>query len=78
MGSESFKSNNMYQIYTYMNHVKTDKKVRWILLYPYNWENINEKYNTKLVSWKDAKFEFRTIDLSKDWRDIESDLLEII
>ena len=78
MGSKSFISDNMYQVYTYMNHVKTDKKVRWILLYPYNWEEINEKYDTKLVSWKDAKFEFRTIDLSKDRRNIESDLLEII
>ena len=73
MWSKSFKSNNMYQVYTYMNHLETDKNVRWILLYPYNWENINEKYDTKLVSWKDAKFEFRTIDLSKDWREIESD-----
>lgn len=78
MGSKSFKSNNMYQVYTYMNHVKTEKNVRWILLYPYNWEVINEKYDTKLVSWKDAKFEFRTIDLSKDRKEIEKNLINII
>ena len=78
MWSKSFKSNNMYQVYTYMNHLETEKNVRWILLYPYNWETFNEQYDTKLVSWKDAKFEFRTIDLSKDWREIECDLLEII
>mgnify|MGYP002624236056 CR=1 FL=1 len=78
MWSKSFKSNNMYQVYTYMNHLETDKNVRGILLYPYNWEIFNEQYDTKLVSWKAAKFEFRTIDLSKDWREIESDLLEIV
>lgn len=38
----------------------------------------NDKYNTKLVSWKDATFEFRTIDLSKEWREIENDLINII
>ena len=78
MGSKSFKSNNMYQVYTYMNHLKTEKNVRWILLYPYNWETFNEQYDTKLVSGKDAKFEFRTIDLSKDRKEIEDDLLNII
>ncbi len=78
MWSKSFKSNNMYQIYTYMNHLKTDKRVRWILLYPFNWENFNEQYTTQLVSWRDAKFEIRTIDLSKNWTDIETDLLNII
>ena len=78
MWSKSFKSNNMYQVYTYMNHLKTEKKVRWILLYPYNWENFNEQYTTQLVSWKEAKFEIRTIDLSKDRREIEDALLAIV
>ena len=76
--SESFKSGNLYQLYTYLNHIETNKPIRWILLYPYNWKNILESYSTTLINNKEATVQFITIDLSKDRRDIENDLLNIV
>lgn len=80
---EKLISNNMYQMVSYMNNINFEQNIRGILLYPlpYDAEPIDEKYNTNIISngkIKPAKLEFITIDLSKEWNDIESDLLNII
>ncbi len=76
--SESFRSWNLYQLYTYLNHIKTDKPIRWILLYPFNWRNISESFETTLVNNKRWIVQIQTIDLSKKWKEIENNLLNIV
>lgn len=74
-------SDHLYQIYTYMNHIETYKNLEGILLYPYNEDEISEKYDTKTI-YKDgvkrSKIRIQTIDLSQDWRNIEKEMLEIV
>ncbi len=80
-GKGTLISGSMYQMYTYMNQINSNKSITGMLLYPLNDEPIDEKYDLKIVENKeitDAKFRVRTIDLSKDWRKIEEELLAII
>ena len=79
----SFISGNMYQMMSYMNNINAHQNMRGILLYPlpYNLDPIDETYDTSVVSngvVKKTKLEFVTIDLSKEWKQIEKDLLNII
>lgn len=74
-------SGNLYQMYTYMNHIESCKNIKGILLYPYNGEEISEKYDMKAIyndGIRRAELQIQTIDLSKEWREIERQLLEII
>ena len=80
-GKPTLISGNMYQMYTYMNQINSSKNITGMLLYPLNSAPIDEKYNVKIINDKrlsDARFRIRTIDLSKKWKDIEKELLEII
>lgn len=68
-------SNNMYQMNTYLDHnVGIYDKLRGILLYPSNGYSFNNKYGKENKS----TIEFATVDLSKDWKEIEANLLLII
>ena len=81
---ETLISVNMYQMMAYLNNINVDNDLRGILLYPlpFNSTPIDETYNIKVVSQDrgmvDAKIQFITIDLSKDWRNITVDLLNIV
>ena len=80
-GKATLLSGNMYQMYTYMNHINSNKSITGMLLYPLNSEFIDEKYTVKIIGdneISDAKFRIRTIDLSKEWNEVENELLEII
>ena len=77
-------SANMYQMLAYLNNINVTNNLRGILLYPlpFDLDSINETYNVKVVSnsddVKDAKIQFITIDLSKNWKEISYDLLSIV
>ena len=74
-------SGNLYQIYTYLNHLNSDKKTKGILLYPYNGESISEKYEVDIMNTNQinkAILQIQTIDLSQEWRNIENELNKII
>lgn len=80
-GKATLISSNMYQMYTYMNQINSNKFTTGMLLYPLNNKAIDEKYDVKIINGnqvQDAKFRIRTIDLSKKWDQIEEELLEII
>ena len=77
-------SANMYQMLAYLNNINVTNSLRGILLYPlpFDLDPINESYNAKVVSnndgVQDAKIQFITIDLSKNWKEISYDLLSIV
>ena len=80
-GKATLISNNMYQMYAYMNHINSNKSITGMLLYPLTDEPIDEKYDIKLISNDDISsgiFRVRTVNLSKKWEEIEEDLLEIV
>lgn len=72
--NEKLLSNNMYQMNAYLMHNLDYQDLRGILLYPSVNYNIKQKYKSDLG----FNLEFRTIDLSKDWIDIHTNLLNII
>lgn len=68
-------SSNMYQINTYLMHNRHVKKnLRGILIYPANGYSFKEKFQAEFG----FTIEFATVDLNKDWKDIESELIKII
>ena len=81
--TKKFHSANLYQMSAYLNYYEKLKNkeenlvydnIKGILLYPsngYEFHEVFEKNNRYLV-------EFATLDLSKDWKEIKSDLLKII
>lgn len=74
-------SGNLYQMFTYMNHLNSDKKIRGMLLYPFNGEDISEKYEIDIMNnfkVNKAIIQIQTIDLSKKWKEIEYQLDSII
>jgi len=74
-------SGNLYQMYTYLNHLNSNKKTKGILLYPYNGEEISEKYDVNIMNQNNINesiLQIQTIDLSKNWREIEEELNSII
>lgn len=80
---KELRSGHLYQMMSYMNNIKCNNKLRGILLYPlpFDDEDIYESYNVNVVSGnniKEAKIEFITIDLSKEWTNIKDKLLKII
>jgi 5-methylcytosine-specific restriction enzyme subunit McrC len=77
--SEKINSNNLYQLYAYLQNIKSKKShamnrcCEGILLYPTVGTDLNETY-----SIGGHKISVRTVDLSKDWRSIHQELLNII
>ena len=74
-------SGNLYQMYTYLNHLNSSKKTKGVLLYPYNGELISEKYEVDIMNSNQINksiLQIQTIDLSQEWRKIEEELNTII
>lgn len=71
---EKFISRDMYQLNAYLSHNQHYKNLRGILLYPSVGYNFNQKYERK----DKYTIEFQTVDLSKDWKSIEYNLMQII
>lgn len=74
-------SGNLYQMYTYLNHLNSNKKTKGVLLYPYNSEAISEKYEVDIMNSNQINksiLQIQTIDLSQEWRKIEEELNIII
>ena len=74
-------SGNLYQMYTYLNHLNSSKKTKGVLLYPYNGESISEKYEVDIMNSNQINksiLQIQTIDLSQEWRKIEEELNTII
>ena len=69
-----FHSNNIYQIFTYLNNFKeSHNALEGMLLYPSTHSKIR---NERIISGK--KISINTVNLNQDWNDVESELLEII
>ena len=70
-----FKTQNMYQLYSYLSNVenKKEKKLTGMLIYPQVNTNID-------FSGKQGKYEWRikTVNLNENWENIHKRLLEII
>ena len=74
---------NMNQMYSYMNNINEDKELRGILLYPVPYNNIQKSCKDSINvicngEIKKAILQIQTIDLSKEWREIEQELIDII
>lgn len=75
---------NIYQMMSYLNSINTDKEnLKGMLLYPkpYDMDEINRTYSIDVTSngeIKKANLQFTTVDLSKDWRDIKKNLLDLV
>lgn len=82
--TKKLKSTHFYQMMAYLNNINCETKyLSGILLYPkpFDEDNINEVYNVKVVNeniTKDATLQFVTVDLSNDWKEIKTFLLELI
>lgn len=81
--SKKLISDNMYQVFSYMNQYQTSKKIKGILLYPtpYSQEEINVNYSVKTVTnenSKDSILQIKTINLSNEWAIIKKELLSIL
>jgi len=71
---QKFISNNIYQLYTYINNFKSDKPVEGMLLYP-NTSSTTVR-NERIVSGK--RMLINNINLSQEWKDIETELISLI
>jgi 5-methylcytosine-specific restriction enzyme subunit McrC len=80
---KKFISSNLYQLFSYMNHINTDKNLTGILLYPTpeTGEEIDETYIIDTISGGrvvKSRIKIKTINLGKEWRVINNDLKQII
>lgn len=70
----SIRSSHLYQIYSYMRSVENRfKNMKGVLLYPLCINNINREYKLE-----NKLFAVNTLDLSKDFKTIEKQLLNIL
>lgn len=73
-GKSSFRSDNMYQLFTYLMHQEPDLNLRGILIYPFNGTAVDEKY-----VWNERMtMEVVTLNLEGAWKDIFYKLKEVI
>ncbi|WP_292565472.1 hypothetical protein [Mesorhizobium sp.] len=76
-GSESFISENMYQLFSYLRNASfinsSFEKVEGILLYPSTGMTIDDRFNIH-----GHNVTFATVDLSTSWKEIEARLLSIV
>lgn len=76
---KKFHSGNLYQLYSYLRNIETklthikNNESEGILLYPVVGYHLNENYILG-----SHKLSVKTIDLSKSWQEIETQLFEII
>ena len=77
---EMIRPSHLYQIYAYMNNIKFKGNIKGILLYAGTNEIINKNYEKEKFDYKiqDKYFSVKILDLSKDWKNIEIQLNEII
>ncbi len=62
----SFRSNHMYQLFTYLMHQPQEMDLRGILIYPLNGTGVNEKYK-----WNERMtVEIMSLDLDGTWQEI--------
>jgi 5-methylcytosine-specific restriction enzyme subunit McrC len=74
--SQKIRSNNLYQIYSYIdNYTNTQDipDITGILLYPEISSKIEAEYAVE-----GRKIKVASLNLDQDWKNIESDLLKII
>tara|TARA_B100000579_G_scaffold393371_1_gene369947 strand:+ start:2022 stop:3134 length:1113 start_codon:yes stop_codon:yes gene_type:complete len=76
--NETFKSNNIYQMFTYLKHseeVGNDKTFtsEGMLLYPTVNYNLDQEFE-----YERHKISFRTLDLSKSWKEIDAKLRSFV
>lgn len=76
-------SNNLYQMYTYLNNYKTDNMLKGILLYPvpYSLDEISEKYVINTLGNEvidKSVLQIKTVNLSKEWFEIKEELMDVI
>lgn len=70
----SFRSDNMYQLFTYLMHQEQELNLRGILIYPFNGSAVDEKY-----LWNERMtMEVMTLDLDGAWKDIYQKLKQVI
>ncbi|TKZ30674.1 5-methylcytosine restriction system specificity protein McrC [Brachyspira catarrhinii] len=76
---EMIRPSHLYQIYAYMNNIKFKGNIKGILLYA-GTNEIIDKYEKEKFDYKiqDKDFSVKILDLSKDWKNIENQLNEII
>lgn len=76
-GSETMHSSNLYQLFAYLKNLENrgspDKHAAGLLIYPYVGNKVALNYNIQGHS-----LGARTLDLSKDWKDIRSQLMQIV
>jgi 5-methylcytosine-specific restriction enzyme subunit McrC len=74
-GNYKFISNNLYQLFAYLNNYQNrDKyKMKGILLYPENGRELDDSYK-----YKDMDIEIKTINLNQDHEDIKKRLENIL
>lgn len=74
-GKNSFKSENLYQIFTYLMHQPKEVDVRGVLIYPSN----DNKELTEHYEWDDRmKIEIYQVNLNNSWYAIKNRLLSVI
>ncbi len=81
--TKKYHSHNWYQMFSYMNNINVKGDLRGVLLYPKSFSNemVDDKFEIMTVSGQDTKkslLKVTTIDLSKDWKFIESYLIKLI
>lgn len=70
----SFRSDNMYQLFTYLMHQEPELNLRGVLIYPFNGNAVDEKY-----VWNErVTMEIMTLDLDGPWKDIYHKLKQVI
>ena len=69
-----FRSDNIYQLYTYLNNLnEEDKEIEGMLLYPNTTSTIRSE---RRVSGK--RIMINNINLNQEWDKIEAEMLELI
>ncbi|WP_181884501.1 5-methylcytosine restriction system specificity protein McrC [Neobacillus piezotolerans] len=73
-GKSSFRSHNLYQLFTYLMHQPSYPQIRGVLIYPYNGKEVDEVYQ-----WDERiKMQVVTINLEDSWNRIYENLLKIV
>lgn len=77
-GKIAFDSSHLYQVYAYLKtqeHLsEKHRQAVGILLYP----SVNEKILSETVQLQDMSIRVESVDLSAEWQEIESRLIEIV
>lgn len=75
-GNQTIRSEHFYQIQAYTRHTSrsnTEHGTTGMVLYPKAEIDLDLQFSAD-----DCKFVFCTLDLSKDWREVEADLLSLV